>query len=411
MLSPALISRAARLLDACAGRPRTTMAGLFLLGLAVRLPLIVKTAQLGYPETVNIAVSVLEHGSYADAFGPGSGTSAHCMPGHPLLVASVLAVFGKGYAAGLALGVLASAAISLTFALLPALGVACGLGFRAGLLAGIAGALVPVNYWAQTHGCFDASFTALAAVLALILIGRMWRGENASPIASGVVFAVGILLNALLMSVLAALAAFSWRRWRRYWLPAGVIAGAILLPWVVRNYLTFGEIILTRSNFGLELAASNNPYVGPNLDRNMAVYASHELHPFSSKRERELVRTMGEPAYSRMRRDQAIQWISADWSRFVRLAGARIWNLAFPRMHRPWQTGIEAIITIGAILGLLMRSKLRTMFLATFIGYCWVFLLVQSGARYRLPLEPLMLLLGAYAATQAWSRWSCGPGR
>lgn len=374
---------------------------IFLLGLLIRVPLAVRNAPSALAplfEPVNIAISLVQNGTYANAYGKFSGPSAHCLPGHPLLIATLIAVFGTGHAGAIALAIVACTAMAMTFALLPALSTCCRFGPLPGILAGVAGALIPVNFWAQTTGLFDQPFSALILVISLCLVARMWNGEAVRPVWLGLVFGAGCLLNALFLTVFVVLAALSWKRQWVTWITAAAVLSLVMSPWVARNYLTFHQLILTRSNFGLEVAVSNNQYVGADLDRNLIVIDQLGLHPTTSDYQRQLVRQMGEPAYSGMRMHGAFQWIKSNPLSFVRLAVMRLWDLAFPRMLRSWQTAVEAAITLMAIVGLLFPFKMRTMFIGAILGYYWVFLLVQASARYRLPLEPLMLLIGAQAA-------------
>lgn len=381
------------------GAARLLFIPLFLVGLLIRVPLAIKSAStLAQFEPVNIALSLVQNGTYANAYGNLSGPSAHCLPGHPLLIAAVITLFGAGHAGAIALAIVSCVAMAITFALLPALSIFCRFGPLPGILASVAGALIPVNFWAQTSGMFDQPFSALILVVSLCLVARMWNGGAVRPAWLGLVFGAGCLLNAMFLTVFIVLAALSWKRLRTTWIPAAVVLSLVMSPWVVRNYLAFHELIVTRSNFGLELAVSNNPYVGADLDRNQPAIDQRGLHPTTNDSQRQLVRQMGEPDYSRMRMRGAFQWIKSNPWPFAYLAVMRLWNLAFPRMLRPWQTAGEAGITLMAIVGMLLPLKQRPMFIGAIFGYCWVFLLVQASPRYRLPLEPLMLLIGAQAA-------------
>ncbi|MEJ0047984.1 MAG: hypothetical protein WDN04_19075 [Rhodospirillales bacterium] len=68
------------------------------------------------------------------------------------------------------------------------------------------------------------------------------------------------------LAVIVSLAMVIWKRrqlqpWWRGAILAGTLAACLAVPWGVRNYFTFGSFILTRSNFGLEFAAGNQPGV------------------------------------------------------------------------------------------------------------------------------------------------------
>ena len=67
-------------------------------------------------------------GRYADAYGAGSGPTAHCAPLHPVLLSFLFRIFGTGARGALAMRVFGSTAAAAGFALLPALAVAGGLG-------------------------------------------------------------------------------------------------------------------------------------------------------------------------------------------------------------------------------------------------------------------------------------------
>src|SRR5579872_504073 len=136
----------------------------FVAGLGVRLALVLSAPgphQVG-GEPIGIAQSLATTGRYADAYGTGVGLTAHCAPLHPLLLSVLFRIFGPGEHAALAVNVFASVAAALAFAFLPALAVASRLPLFTGVLAGIGGALLPVNYWPQTSGVFDAPFTCVA---------------------------------------------------------------------------------------------------------------------------------------------------------------------------------------------------------------------------------------------------------
>src|SRR5947209_2672374 len=117
-------------------------AVLFFAGLAVRLLLVYlepdAPKDLGMNEPVRIAISLATMGRYADAYGAGTGPTAHCAPLHPLLLGIFIRLFGTGEAGATVTEIAASMASSLAFALLPVLAVAARLKPVTGVLAGIA---------------------------------------------------------------------------------------------------------------------------------------------------------------------------------------------------------------------------------------------------------------------------------
>src|SRR5271166_5900504 len=205
------------------------------------------------------------------------------------------------------MSVAGSVAASLAFAMLPAVAVVNRIGLASGTLAGTAGALLPINYWTQTSGAFDAPYTAAVLVALCLLLGRIWtiaKFTKTEGVAFGVTAGLGCLLNPALIPVLAAwstAAALKYRpQWRRVltFLAVGALCAlSVLAPWAIRNHRALGSFIWTRSSFGLELQVSNNDLATADLERNVRTKQFKDNHPFSSDSERAKARSAGEVAY------------------------------------------------------------------------------------------------------------------
>jgi hypothetical protein len=77
----------------------------FAVAFAVRMVLIFAThsyrdAELS--EVVRVATSLAQHGTFADAFGPGTGPTAHVSPAYPILLSLIFRAFGTGASGELA---------------------------------------------------------------------------------------------------------------------------------------------------------------------------------------------------------------------------------------------------------------------------------------------------------------------
>src|ERR1035437_4154379 len=84
----------------------------FVAGLLVRLAAVLPDRQTTLPERpepVQIALSLMTTGRYADAYGAGSGPTAHCAPLHPVLLSILFRVFGTGARGALAIRIFGSA--------------------------------------------------------------------------------------------------------------------------------------------------------------------------------------------------------------------------------------------------------------------------------------------------------------
>jgi hypothetical protein len=385
----------------------------FVLGALVRLSLLFFVSGLNYrvnSEPLSIALSLAATGSYADAYGHGAGPTAHCAPLYPVLLSMMVRIFGTGASGTLAINVFASTAAAAAFALLPALAVVGGLGLRTGLLAGIAGALLPVNYGAQISGAFEAPLTAVALVVLCFLLCRIWTAERFTKFhgaAVGTVAGFACLLSPALIPILAAWSVVSAVRFRQQ-LPrvlwflgvGGLCVLSMLAPWAIRNYVTLGSPIFTRSNFGLELQVSNNDMMTADLERNTHMPEFALLHPHAGGGERAKVRRLGEVAYQRAKQQQALAWIGANKQRFLLLTAERFRLFWLPNMKRPWQGIFEALLTLSGLCGLVLLFWQKHAFAwlagAAIVTYPAVYYVIQMSPRYRFPLEPILFLLATY---------------
>ena len=97
----------------------------------------------------------------------------------------------------------------------------------------------------------------------------------------------------------------------------------ILTPWMVRNYLTFGEFVFIKSNFGMELHLGN--YEG-----STGLSAGRLLHPAGNDREFEKFRRMGELSYIKESKGQALR-LHCGAPGHVRLAHAETSSILLDR--------------------------------------------------------------------------------
>ena len=148
-------------------------------------------------------------------------------------------------------------------------------------------------------------------MLALAVLGGL--GGLFAPVLPG----VAILAQAVL--------GWRWRAWRPALLGAGLTL-ASMLPWAVRNEHMLGSFILTRSNYGLELAAGNNDSATGLFD----LQTMPPIHPHDSLAAAQRLAAVGEVAYMAEMREQAMTWIKAHPARFAELSLRRARLLFFP---------------------------------------------------------------------------------
>src|SRR5208282_1407995 len=114
-------------------------------------------------------------------------------------------------------------------------------------------------------------------------------------------------------------------------------------------------------------------------------------HPFSNPEQRAAVTAMGELAYERKAKGDAVRWITSHPKRFGWLTLQRTYYFWFPRMKRPVQTLALAFLTLASIPALILLLKRRVLLgyglLTIWLAYPPVYYLVQAFPRYVYPIQ------------------------
>jgi|WetSurMetagenome_2_1015567.scaffolds.fasta_scaffold06988_4 4-amino-4-deoxy-L-arabinose transferase-like glycosyltransferase len=241
----------------------------------------------------------------------------------------------------------------------------------------------------------ETLFIFILSLIMLSLSGRKFAW-------AGVFFGLGILCRSeLVFFLLCALAGtFAVLRWKDALRKAAVmaaIAGAILLPWTIRNYLVFHAFVPLTTMSGYTFYEGNSPY-------NSTGGPGGAL-PFPD------TRGMGEIEKDRFLRHEAIAAIRENpgrmagllWSKFKRLWNVRL-NTDNPAYVSRLTvlasmisfTPVLVLFVAGLALSWKRRRELIYLYLlvlhTTAINLAFV-----SSLRYRLPLEPFMIVVASYA--------------
>jgi len=394
---------------------------LFVIAFGIRATIIFATHSYNNVERAEVfwvASSLAQHGTFADAFGPGTGFTAHLSPAYPALLSLVYRVFGMGVWGNMAQEVLSSIFASLMYAALPLLSASFGLSRKVGGLAGLIGGLLPVNFWAETKGSAEYALAGFVLVLFCILIAIAWRFRDFSPrsaLLTGVVSGVALLVSGGLSSIVFSTLCIGFLLSSKYWAKHYLIWALIVLfsttlclaPWALRNRLDLGGYVWLRSNLGLELFISNNDSAVANLDDNFASGWFQRSHPYPSSVERVRVLQMGELAYEHEKLQQALHWISTHPSRFTSLSLQRVFYFWFPPMKRLSQALLMGVFSIGAFVGTIQLLRYRNpvgwLCLGILTAYPSIYYFVESSARYRGPLDALLVFLTVYGVLSVFS--------
>jgi 4-amino-4-deoxy-L-arabinose transferase-like glycosyltransferase len=181
---------------------------------------------------------------------------------------------------------------------------------------------------------------------------------------------------------------------------AALLFTACLGPWISRNGVIFHRFVPARGNFGAELYLGN----GPGSTGLLMEYD----HPIQAPDQLRLYTRMGEIAYSQMRGEQALAYIHSDPMHFVRDTLKRVFffwaGVPHPVSKTEWVEYARSLNFIfGSVCGLLgvalalhRRAPASGLFAWAFLLLPLVYYPVAAHARFRHPLEPLMVILGVY---------------
>jgi 4-amino-4-deoxy-L-arabinose transferase-like glycosyltransferase len=364
-------------------------------------------------ETTNIAVSIARGRGFSSPFNDDlTGPTAWLAPVYPYLIALVLRCFGLMTKASIiATFTLQSLFSALT--IIPIVGIAeKTVGRRAGIWAAWVWALFPwFSKWSLTW-MWDMSLSAL--LLTLLFWRALQMPEAASRkswIAFGALWGVALLVNPALGSLLPV--SLAWcgyelvhrkQGWLKPVLTAALACVVVISPWLVRNRIVFGQWVFLRSNFGFEFALGN--YHG-SLGRGWG-----GSHPSGNQKEFHKYWQMGEIAYVTAREQQALQFVRNNPSEFIDLTIKRLayfWDgssmdylTAIPWYWMPWSFVVVSLLLLP-VLWIARRRNLHAwpMFFGLLLLYPIPYYLTFNQVRYRHAIEPILLLLIAYAGVEA----------
>jgi hypothetical protein len=174
------------------------------------------------------------------------------------------------------------------------------------------------------------------------------------------------------------------------------------LPWTMRNHAALGGLVFMRSNFGLELRMGNHEGAAPTLG--LSQDRGTLRHPRSLPDEAREVRRLGELAYMRAAEREARDWIRSHPLAFARLTLLRVAQFWLgPLDDVPVAVG-TALLTLLAAAGArrawpCLDAARRAALLTPLVTFPLVYYVVGYEARYREPLDGLLLVLAGFAVS------------
>ena len=374
-------------------------------------------------EMGRIAASIAAGHGFSNPFGPQTGPTAWEPPLYPYLVAGVFQLFGT-YSTAAAFVMLSVNSLFSALTCIPIFLIARRI-FSEKVAVGSAWAwaLLPnVMFWC-TRAIWETSLAALLMATIFWLTLTMEDRDGWAPwLQFGSLWGIAALSSTSLLSFLPASGLWAW--YRRAKGGKGSISGVVLAsfvfcacvsPWLVRKYRTFGKFIFIRDNFGAELRLGN----GRGADGTWMEY----LHPTQEVYAMRQYQQMGELAYIKMRKQQAMDYIKADYARFFGLCAKRFvyfWAGPPKATQPPWLNDLKNSLFLassvlsfwGLIRALRLRKSGAWLLFWLMALYPAIYYVVFPTQRYRVPIEPVMAILCVFIITEAqWRAKAYSPNR
>jgi len=341
------------------------------------------------------------------ALAEGAGPSAWTAPVYPYLIALAFLIFGVfSPAAAFALLLVNSVFAALTSWTIYRIARRLFTESVA-VWSGWIWVLLPSSIYFAVYWFWETTLSAFLLSLLFLLTLQM-ANENRPLFWCGYGFLWGLI--ALINTSAVAWLPFAgcWlvyqlRCRQRPYLRAVVLGSVVfwltLTPWLVRNYVVFGEP-LVRGDFGVELRAGNNPQAQGWW---VATYTYN--NPVLARQ----YRSMGESAYVAEQGREARKWIAENPHRFLVVSLRRFvffWagipHHGIAKIENVFSLAFSLLAVTGLVLACKRRIQGSFLFLSLLLFYPMVYYVTFPTPRYRHIIEPEMLMLAV--SILAWGK-------
>jgi 4-amino-4-deoxy-L-arabinose transferase-like glycosyltransferase len=363
-------------------------------------------------ESGMVAGSLASGAGFSSPFGGSTGPTAWLAPVYPYLTAGVFKLFGI-YTSSSAFVLLALNSLFSALTCIPLYYIARRFSDKriATWTAWLWALLPPAIYW-SVRWIWETSLSALLLTTAIWLTFRLEKEHRLRWwMTWGALWGLLALTNPSCCSVLPFVGIWlCYRRWRlgeRFFLhtvAAAAVCLVLMAPWEVRNYLLFHTFVPVRDNAGAELRMGNGPHA-------VGLWMSW-AHPSQNPVQLALFKRLGEKGYIAEREAEAVRFIRENPGRFARLCLVRMvyfWA-GVPRpsvsavksaLHN-WFFLLMSVLALGGLVSIVrQRIPGAAVLVAATAIYPIIYYVTFVDPRYRHPIEPLLVFLGAYLVSQA----------
>jgi hypothetical protein len=370
-------------------------------------------------EAWDIAWSMALGNGFSSPLAGMHGPTAWLAPGYPVLLALGLKLVHMDIYGGRILGLALNCTVSaLTCWPIYAIGKKIA-NHRIGLVSCWLWVFLPTSILFPLEWLWDQSFAAFfLALLVYMTLNLPEKSSAAHWVGYGLLWSIAVLMNPALGILLPFFLVWAVGKRRKNFLPWRLQASQAvlcfvlcLLPWTIRNYAAFGQLVPIKDNFGLEFWLGNNPSVKRSW--------SPSKHPVGDHEEMRQLLQLGEAAYMHKKQEEAIGFIEAHPVTFLKFCFDRFvdtwtaagdiptdrWLIALHvRTPYMWFSTIFSLLAFGGLLlGCQFLGAEIIPLLITMLVFPVTYYIAHSSLRYRHPIEPVMTVLAVYALAWVYS--------
>lgn len=368
-------------------------------------------------ESGRIARAIASGKGFSAPFSFGDKPTAWLAPVFPYFLALIFKIFGI-YSQKSALVILTinSFFSSMTCLLIYYIGK-ISINLKVGILSSILFAIYPPAIWISVNTIWHTTFsTLLITILFLYILSIYQKLNNRKIMICGLLMGFTALTNPVIISFYPFLVLWLFqkstidtKKVMIYTIMLFITFLGVISPWLIRNYLVFDKFVFLKSPLGVELRLGNNHDADGSFDKRRA------LHPTILPREMSLFNDLGEIGYTEYCLKEAFSFIRDNPSKTLLLIVRKIylfWCGGDLLDKDIWKGNIKIRYNLSIlkkityiipllffIIGILYALKNRidiSLFLYLLLSYPLIYYIAHVNSRYRHPLEPFIVIIGAY---------------
>ena len=352
-------------------------------------------------ELGTLAQSLVAGRGLSSPFGGSTGPTALLAPGYPAVIALLFRIFGSfTFRAAIAVMAMQLLFSLMTVLLIMHIALRC-FGNRAANLAGTFWAVSLPLIWMPTifwETCL--STLLMVGMISLALRCEQRPSEFLWALMGAYCGLAGLVNPALLLALLAVMGWSAWQTRKRF--RYSPLLGLLVLllvytPWPIRNARVFHAFVPLRSTVGFELWMGNRAGASGFLEESLfPIFNSGEYDQYVSK---------GEVAYMQDKSTLAKAYIRTHPAEFLRLSAVRFVRFWIGTGNKDGSVifMLHAVLTTSfGLMGIWRlfergRISLAVLFLLPLMLFPLPYYITHAEFRYRLIIDPLLTILGAYA--------------